>query len=434
MTDVNECMQKVNKSSLSPSPILLQMIVDSIQDIIVQVDENKVYTWSNQRGYDFFGEDLLGHEAKHYFEGEQDVYKKVAPIFNGNNETIYLESWQRRKDGQKRLLAWWCCSMKDENGKVLGAISTARDITDKAKLEETLEKSQLVLRNIVDLLPVRIFWKDVNLTYLGCNSIFAKDAGMNKPEDLIGKDDFQMGWKEQANFYREDDMKVLKSGVAKLNYEEPQTTPSGETIWLNTNKIPLVDDSGITVGVVGTYMDITERKKSEILLKESEERSNKAQSVSHVGIWELDLKTNLVWGSHEAFRIYGLEINNTQQFPLETVQKSVELEYRTELDTALNLLVTQEKPYNVEFKIKRGTDSGIRDIVSKAELIKNISGAPTKVLGTIQDITEFKTVENQLRNKNEDLEKMNKAMVDRELRMIELKEKIKELESKLQNK
>lgn len=78
-----------------------------------------------------------------------------------------------------------------------------------------------LLQEIIDLLPVRIFWKDINLNYLGCNKAFAQDAGKSEPAELIGKDDFQMGWKDQAELYRADDMKVVESGVSKLNYEEP---------------------------------------------------------------------------------------------------------------------------------------------------------------------------------------------------------------------
>jgi len=59
---------------------------------------------------------VIGKEAAFYFEGEQDTYQTVQPLFSGNENVIYVESWQRRKDGQKRLLAWWCRVLKDENG------------------------------------------------------------------------------------------------------------------------------------------------------------------------------------------------------------------------------------------------------------------------------------------------------------------------------
>lgn len=117
-----------------------------------------------------------------------------------------------------------------------------------------------ILEGIFDAIPVRVFWKDRNLVYLGCNEAFAIDAGFSEPGDVIGKDDFQMGWHEQAELYREDDRRVLESGVPKLLIEEPQTTPDGRVITLLTSKVPLRDASGAVSGVLGTYMDITHRK------------------------------------------------------------------------------------------------------------------------------------------------------------------------------
>jgi len=112
-----------------------QALLLAVPDIIMEVDADKVYTWSNQAGFDFFGDDVVGKEASFYFEGEQETYSAVQPLFNGGEETIYLESWQRRKDNQKRLLAWWCRVLKDKDGKASGAISSARDITEQ-KLAE----------------------------------------------------------------------------------------------------------------------------------------------------------------------------------------------------------------------------------------------------------------------------------------------------------
>lgn len=118
----------------------LEAILAAIPDIVAEVDTRKVYTWLNQAGFDFFGEDALGKEAAYFFEAEQDTYEKVQPLFEGATDTFYVESWQRRRDGAKRLLAWWCRVLKDTNGAVIGAISTARDITDTKQAEETFRK------------------------------------------------------------------------------------------------------------------------------------------------------------------------------------------------------------------------------------------------------------------------------------------------------
>jgi len=116
-----------------------EAILSAVPDIIMEVDKNKVYTWTNQFGIEFFGKDVIGKEATFYFEGEQETYNIVQPLFGGSENIIYVESWQRRKDGEKRLLAWWCRALKDESGNIIGALSSAQDITERKQAEKERE-------------------------------------------------------------------------------------------------------------------------------------------------------------------------------------------------------------------------------------------------------------------------------------------------------
>jgi PAS domain S-box-containing protein len=139
--------------------------------------------------------------------------------------------------------------------------------TESKNIKKESTKSDDLLQRIIDLLPIRIFWKDKNLTFLGCNKIFAKDAGKNDPKDIIGKDDFQMNWKDQAKLYQLDDQKVINSGQPKLNFEESQTTPQGKLNWVRTSKVPLTDPQGKIIGILGIYEDITDKKKDDEIIK-----------------------------------------------------------------------------------------------------------------------------------------------------------------------
>lgn len=127
----------------------------------MEVDENKIYTWANQAGFAFFGEDVIGKEVSFYFEGEQETYDRVKPIFEGDENVIYLESWQRRKDGEKRLLAWWCRVLKDAAGDVTGAISTARDITESRANEQQLRFQNQLFQNTLASLSHPFYVIDV---------------------------------------------------------------------------------------------------------------------------------------------------------------------------------------------------------------------------------------------------------------------------------
>ncbi len=146
-------------------------------------------------------------------------------------------------------------------------ISMVWDVTERKNALESLRDSRNLLQAVLENVPMRIFWKDTALRYLGCNTLFARDAGQASPAGLIGCDDYAMSWREQAELYRSDDRRVIDSGQARIGYEEPQTTPDGETIWLRTSKVPLRDVDGNTLGLLGIYDDITEQKRTEELLR-----------------------------------------------------------------------------------------------------------------------------------------------------------------------
>jgi PAS domain S-box-containing protein len=127
-----------------------EAILAAVPEIIMEVDNNRVYSWANSVGIEFFGEDVIGKEAAFYFEGEQETYDKVSPLFSGSEDIIYIESWQRRRDGEKRLLAWWCRVLKDEDGNVTGALSSGRDITDRKLVEEELKANEEKYRTLFE--------------------------------------------------------------------------------------------------------------------------------------------------------------------------------------------------------------------------------------------------------------------------------------------
>ena len=128
-----------------------EAILESVPDIIMEVDVNKIYTWTNHAGNTFFGDDVLGKEAAFYFVGEQETYNIVKPLFNGSaDHIIYVESWQRRRDGENRLLAWWCRTLKNNNGVITGTLSAAQDITDRKHAEAELIKIKKELEVLVE--------------------------------------------------------------------------------------------------------------------------------------------------------------------------------------------------------------------------------------------------------------------------------------------
>lgn len=154
-----------------------------------------------------------------------------------------------------------------------------RDITARKRAQDMLIASYDLLQSVVECVPLRIFWKDVAGRFLGGNTLFAHDAGLSRPEELVGRDDSEMSWGGQAELYRADDRRVMDSGIPKLGYEEPQTTPDGRKIWLRTSKVPLRAADGSIFGILGIYDDITVYRQAEDALR----RANRALKTLSAG-------------------------------------------------------------------------------------------------------------------------------------------------------
>ena len=131
------------------------------------------------------------------------------------------------------------------------------------KKEEDLSRAHRFLRLVLDTIPQRVFWKDLSSSYLGCNRLFAQDAGLDDPGTVIGKHDNELGWKDEAQMYTSDDTLVMETDTPILDFEEPVTGPEGTKCWVRTSKFPLHDPEGRVIGILGTYEDITGRKRAE---------------------------------------------------------------------------------------------------------------------------------------------------------------------------
>lgn len=234
-----------------------EAILASVPDIITETDKKNVYKWMNRAGKKFFGEDAIGKEASSYFAGSHGTSNTIQPILDGHETIRYVESWQRRCDGQKRLLAWWCRAMMNENGRLVGVLSSARDITDQKQAEEKL----LELSRAVEQSPATVVITDTQGRIEYVNPKFTELTGYSFDE-VRGKNPSLLKSGEQSLDFYQKLWKTITEG-REWRGQFHNRKKNGELYWESASISPIVDPEGKTIHFLAVKEDITELKKLE---------------------------------------------------------------------------------------------------------------------------------------------------------------------------
>ena len=275
------------------------------------------------------------------------------------------------------------------------------DITERRAAERELHDSRQMLRLVLDTIPQRVFWKDRAFTYLGCNRRFARDAGLENPAQIVGRNDFELAWRESAAHYRADDRLIMLTDRPKLDFEELQRRPDGSTIWLHTSKVPLHDETGAVIGLLGTYDDITERKSAEQALRASEERLERALWGADLGLWDWHIQTGEVFFDQRWAAMLGYAPEELEP-SMATWERLVHPEDLPAVRQALDAHLRGETPaYETEHRVltRSGAWKWILDRGRVAE--RDPYGRPLRATGTHLDVTQRREAEEALRASEE---------------------------------
>jgi diguanylate cyclase (GGDEF)-like protein/PAS domain S-box-containing protein len=209
-----------------------------------------------------------------------------------------------RKDGSFFHVDYFSTPIIND-GKVVGAVVTFRDITERKKNEELItilnEQQQIML----DASPAMIFYKDKENRFIRVNEAFARANGLSKKE-MEGKTCWDLYPREAADHYWQNDKEVAAAGKPVLNIIEEMKTPQG-TMWVQTDKIPYRNSSGEIIGIIGFTLNITERKRAEETLRESEERYRVLVENASDMIFRTDLNGNFTFVNPAVIGITGYE-------------------------------------------------------------------------------------------------------------------------------
>lgn len=276
--------------------------------------------------------------------------------------------------------------------------------------QNRLHSSNNILANIIDTAPVRIFWKDKDLNFLGCNRAFAHDAGVDTPAEVIGKSDYEMGWKDQAELYRADDRHIIDTGTSKLCFEEPQTTPNGKTMWLSTSKVPLRDEENEIVGILGIYRDISKRKRIEQALIEEKNAAQNYLNIVNVMILILDADKNVQLINRRGCEIMGYSAD--EMIGKNWMEHFIPERFRKTVNELGDSVIQPSKPIIPYFENPVVSKSGEERLIAwHNTALTDQEGNIIGILTSGEDITDRKKNENELIKLSQALQQSPNAII-----------------------
>ena len=165
----------------------------------------------------------------------------------------------KKENGTTHTLSMTCTPWMQDN-RISGTISQFRDITEERAKEIALAESTNLMQLVLEHLPVRVFWKNQDLVYMGMNTVFANDMGFERPDQLIGHDDYHTNMThEEADICRADDFYVLESREGRYGAEEVIRSEEADDgiSWIRVSKVPLHNAAGSMIGVSVSYTHLT---------------------------------------------------------------------------------------------------------------------------------------------------------------------------------
>ena len=294
-----------------------------------------------------------------------------------------------RSDGCITWLSVSASPFINEAGKLEGAVATFVDITEPKQAEKVLRESERKYRTLVESIPQKIFLKDKNSVYISCNSNYAEDLKI-EPEEIAGHTDYDFYPRDLAEKYRADDKRVIEGGNTE-KFEERYIQQGQERV-VETFKTPVRGDSGELVGVMGIFHDITEHKKADEALRESEERFRNMTDLLPQTVFEVDEKGDITFANREAYHTFGYSEEDIARGI--NVLQAIAPEDRARAAENLRLRLNGDELPPNEYTALRKDGSRFPIILYTRSTVHD--GKYTGMTGILVDITERKQAEARL--------------------------------------
>ncbi|MDR2251785.1 MAG: PAS domain-containing protein, partial [Endomicrobium sp.] len=275
---------------MNKKQIKISDILEGTPGCIYWKDVDGVYLGCNQAEAEVLGfkssKEVIGKtDYDLSWKNEAEILRKVDQRIMQSEVFEQILEEVTTSDGRKVIMLTKKSPLYDDKNNIIGIIGASIDITDRRAKEgkENELKMRHYINNILEYVPGCIYWKDVNGVYLGCNQMEVEVLGLNSSEQMIGKTDYQLPWKNIATRLEKTDKQIMETKIPEEVIETP-TLADGKTLVMLTKKSPLYDEKWNVVGIIGVSIDITDRKKKEELetkLKLQEELYRVTKDVAH---------------------------------------------------------------------------------------------------------------------------------------------------------
>jgi PAS domain S-box-containing protein len=372
---------------------------------VVEFDKDlNILQWSNQ------AQQIFGWSREELTKG-QDLIQMM--VFKGDRERVAAEIkgiletkvnsgftliHNCTKDGRDIYCEWYNSLLKDEHGNAAGIMSLVHDVTRRMEVKKELENAEIKFRGLVEQSMVGVYIMQYDkFTYI--NPKLAELCGYPANEiiehltvpDLVHPDDREMVTKNIAL--------RMEQKVESLNYELRIVKKNGEIFYAEV--FGTITQYLGNPAIIGTLIDITEKKESAKKIQESQEALKKSNErfllvakATNDAVWDWDIASNRIWGNEVFSGYFNIPVGKEVGF--EDFIEKIHPGERQKLEANLNESIKNKRPFVTEefrFKMNEQQYLSFRD---RASILFDEDGNAVRMLGAMQDISEQKRNEQQI--------------------------------------
>jgi PAS domain S-box-containing protein len=388
---------KRTEDRLRNSEAFYQTLVETLPQNILRKDVQGRFTFANRKFCQSLRKplaEILGRTDHDFFPKElADKYHRDDARVMTSMETFEAVEAHPAHSGEKRFVHVIKTPLYDAMGRVVGVQGIFWDVTQRKEIEEALAYERDLLRALLDNIPDRIYFKDVESRFLRCSNSMALRLGLEDPKQIVGKTDFDLHPRERAQEFYEDEQRIIRTGQPLISKLEKLTDSAGREIWASVTKIPIYNRNGHVTGIVGISRDVTQLKEIEVALRQAEEKYRAIYENSVEGIFQTSAEGRFLSANPALARIYGFRSPEELIVALTDIEHQLYVEPNRRAEFS-RLMRAQDAVTGFESQVYR-KDRQIIWISEAARAVRAAQGALLYYEGAVEDITGRKLAEQE---------------------------------------